>query len=311
MSLALVSLVLAGCGGSSVWNVNSHSPRAQYDGATLTYALPKGVVSISADFKDETLTLSSTRQVKAEPDFDAGRQVLSYRHSGLSSDDVTVEFDGVLLKKVASTTEDKTIDTVKALTGLLSEVKTTREALAQPAAKETEGQKKCRNMSLSHDFEITKASQPPRSQTKSFKDELTTCEITIKVEVEPIAGTVMYVHGYAPPIAMHGNYHGGCIYAVCFRLAQGYKITASASLTGETFNSPPMIFNVVAPSLDHYGYVQFNRRAFVSNSTALTFDNGILSSFESKNPSEVAGFFELPTELLKAAVVGVAFSAAK
>ena len=57
-------------------------------------------------------------------------------------------------------------------------------------------------------------------------------------------------------------------------------------------------FDVMAPSLK-LAFIRFNRRAFVANKTEIEFQNGIVSRFHAKNPSEVVGFLEFPTQVLK------------
>jgi hypothetical protein len=62
---------------------------------------------------------------------------------------------------------------------------------------------------------------------------------------------------------------------------------------------------ITAPHSTELGFVHFNRRRFVTNSTTLTFTNGMVSKFTAKDPSELVGFLSLPAELLKGAVIAV------
>jgi hypothetical protein len=124
----------------------------------------------------------------------------------------------------------------------------------------------------------------------------------------------MGVRGYARPIDEQNDPQTVCAnnYAFCFRLGRMYRVTATAYLKQEGVQKPLAeaaipAFNVIAPARDDFGYVRFDRRAFVKNKTALTFGaNGLVSGFSATNPSEVLGFFALPTAVAAGFAAGVA-----
>jgi hypothetical protein len=66
-----------------------------------------------------------------------------------------------------------------------------------------------------------------------------------------------------------------------------------------------LTFRVLAPS-QAIGFVRFNRRAFVINKTFITFgSNGLVNEFYASNPSEVVGFIQVPTELMKGVTAAI------
>lgn len=93
--------------------------------------------------------------------------------------------------------------------------------------------------------------------------------------------------------------------AVCFRTATGHELKITATLLRPR-TEPPLAETtetVVGPSPNNQGVLYFNRRAFVSNSTSATFNNGMLTKLTATDPSAALGALQLSTEILKSLTV--------
>lgn len=311
--LATAALVLGGC-GPSVWSLNNKEEvAAQFDGALVGYALASGVVQFSAAFTKDGLTLTSDQQVKAVPDFDH-QHVLAYNHHGLSNDDVSIELDGALLQQVSSTTEDKSVATIQAVNALLTQAAATQKAFTAMTLDLSEKLDKapptlpCTDMKVSRSLNVTHG-KPLKEilQQASAKDS--GCELHITIT--PAAPThTLGVVGF-PRDQRDNPTESYCDYAVCFRLAGAYHISAIAEVKqkGKSLATTTMEFDVLAPRPDKIGFVRFNRRAFVQNTTTIKWKNGIVSHFAAKNPSEVFGSISLPTAVLGTAALTAALVA--
>lgn len=310
-SLLSALVMLAGC-GPSIWTVTSKNDLPEnLDGAVLSYALASGEVQFSAAYNtkdDAPLSITSDQQVKAVPDYNH-MHALAYNHEGLSSDDITIDFDGALLKQLSSTTEDKSVATVQAVNALLTQAAATQKALQQadknkmttfsfnPEGKETPPPKPCTDMKVSRVAKVSYLGQgglAVQQQSQSGSE----CKLDIQIRVDKPTRT-FGVFGF-PRDSQDVPTEQQCDKAVCFRLAGTFHVTATAVMTqrGQTLGKTIMEFDVVAPRTDRIGFVRFNRRAFVQNTTTIQWTNGVVSHFAAKNPSEVLGFFSLPTALL-------------
>jgi hypothetical protein len=309
-SLLAALLILAGC-GPSIWTVSNKSDIPEnFDGALLSYALASGEVQFSAAFNpkdDAPLSITSDQAVKAVPDYNH-MHVLAYNHESLSSDDVSIDLDGPLLKQLSSTTEDKSVATILAVNALLTQTAATQKALQQadknkmtilslkPAEKEP-APKPCTDMKVSRTVNVSYRS-PKNLVVQQGSQAGSECKLTITIDVTKPTHTfgVSGFAGDAPEVPTEQQ----CDRAVCFRLASTYHITATAIMTQKntTLGRTAMEFDVIAPRPDRIGFVRFNRRAFVQNTTTIQWTNGVVSHFAAKNPSEVLGFFSLPTALL-------------
>lgn len=322
-------LLLLGCAGPVVQTLNKNAPLPENsDSAILSYAFAKGVLSVTAQYdKDKAFWISSDPNITALPDLNHVHK-LTYQHAGLSTDQVEIQLSNGILQKISSTSNDQTIDTVKALNALLTQVGVAKPTLQKLMVKEI--------------LRGGEPSPPPSSDVSNCQDKFSVtqvvditnrqlldspeirlagkCYITLKVE-PPRLTRVFDVTGY-PENQLDNPTEDFCDQAVCFRPTGAYtlNVTAQIFLNGkdkvavtikdEKGNPKEAKLNttiqVLAPSGGtRIGFVRFNRRAFVENSTTLTFNSGMLTGFQSKNPSEIAGFFSLPTEVLKSVVLTV------
>jgi hypothetical protein len=96
-----------------------------------------------------------------------------------------------------------------------------------------------------------------------------------------------------------------CNHAVCFRLTGGYQIVSKATLVGPDgpIYSVTSTQQILAPRQDAIGFVRFKRRLFVTNTTTISFQNGMIWQFKSSDPSEMVGFFALPGTLLQTSAI--------
>jgi hypothetical protein len=309
----LTALVLGGC-GPSIWSVNNKLEVAEnFDGALMSYALASGELQFSAAFTTKDgLTLTSDQQVKAVPDFNH-QHVLAYNHQGLSSDDVSIDLDGALLQQVSSTTEDKSVATILAVNALLTQAAATQKAIAHISINAVQDKEKppappptaCTDMKVSRGINVTY--QTPLNEVLQQRSAPGSgCELHITVKPS-VPKHTLGVFGF-PRDQQDNPTEEYCDHAVCFRLAGTYHIvaTATAKQNGKLLETTTMAFDVLAPRPDQIGFVRFNRRAFVQNTTTIQWKNGIVSHFAAKNPSEVFGFIGLPTALLGTAAVTAA-----
>lgn len=307
----LIGEVLSGC-GPAIWSVSNKSEVAEnFDGALISYALASGEVQFSATYtaKDQIVTLTSDQQVKAVPDFNH-EHILAYSHRDLSSDDVSVDLDGALLQQVSSTTEDKSVATIQAVNELLTQAAATRKAIETIKYRRPEEAEKppaCTDMKVSRDINVTY-----RTQLKEVTQQVSAagsgCELHITIRAsEPVH--TLGVYGF-PNDQRDNPTEERCDHAVCFRLAGKYHITATAEAKqpGKTPTKTTMEFDVLAPRPDQIGFVRFNRRAFVKNTTTIQWKNGIVSHFAATNPSEVLGSISLPTALFGTAAIAAALA---
>lgn len=314
----LVCAGLAGCNSAVLWSAPQGSPTPR-DGATLSYFLPQGITTVTAAYTADTrlLVITVEPQIRAVPDF-AFPLSLAYSHNALSSDEVDVLIKNGLLTSVSSKTEDKTVEALQGVNLLLQQIAAVQAALAPPpetspsaaaAAVPTlavgvPDAKPCTNLKTSMTVNVTyqRADEPVVQQASAG------CRLFLHVTVSQI-GVPLDVGAYPDPGETSEN--TVCRQAVCFRLAGGFRLDVVASVSPipaglDGALTQKSSVELLAPLADRGGFVRFNRRAFVANSTTIAFDNGMLSQFKSTDPSEIVGFLKLPLEILKAVPLVVA-----
>jgi len=286
----------------------------RFDGALLSYFLARAEVTAIATYSKANKQLTvSLDPVKAYPDF-RHKQVLRYSHGPLSTDEIEIEIDNGLLKKVSSSTSDQTIAAVQAVNALLNQVVATASAIEKSQEKSLltlkEGQevpKDCNeDIKVSAVKDVTYNDNPQRNLPEKLA---TDCIIKLHLRVIPKGSIGIAGYPKGPDDQPSADI---CDRAVCFRLSGAYTIVASAALfRREGDGSPKMVAEahaeVIAPQARDVGFVRFERRRFVNNKVALTFTNGVVSGFKATDPSEVVGFLTLPTEILKGVAIAVQF----
>jgi hypothetical protein len=311
----------------------------RFDGALIQYYLARGEVKATASYdeKSKLLSVSVERQVTAYPDFRIGPLTLSYEHAELSADEVTVQLDGGLLKKVSSKTSDQTVAAVQALNALLGQVGSLQTAIAKskagsskPSALPTCDQ----SMKVTLTIDVTNEEMGEPFVEKGHH----TCSIKLSATVTykgkaqgfddrntlGIAGFPKDESDLKAKIVWHevkGKAKRGefvCREGICFRMTAGYTLIVRGEIQykviengkekykrHEDFEPFTVRADVMAPHKSRLGVVRFNRRKFVTNETSISFANGLVSEFSAKDPSEVVGFLQLPTEILKGVVLTV------
>jgi hypothetical protein len=311
IAVVVLALLLSGCGGAVVWTETpSGPPRGDIDGAVLTYALAEGHVSIQAQLKSGDLSLTTDQKVVGQADPQHMYQLI-YNHSGISLDDISIQLNAGLVTSITTTTTDQTVQIIQGVTSLISQVSATQAAIAK-AAKPLIApavSPPCDDMQVTYVRNITHND----GETFVTQPGTTGCTVQFTVHQILVSRLPLGVRGFAAPDENGVPVADVCSndYVFCFRLGSIYRITVSAVVVknrtpiGTSISLPP--FTVAAPDASKLGFVRFDRRAFVANKTAVTFDGtGLLSSFAATNPSEVLGF----TTLSAAIAAGVAAAVA-
>lgn len=301
-------ICLVGC-GPVFWTVDSAAPIPDsLDGALLSYTLAQGEVTFSVSYTDSTqvLSLTSDQVVTGKPDY-ARAYVLAYSHNAFSSDDITVDFKSGLITKISASTQDQTITAIQTATALLTQIAATQTALSTTPSKGTKvaadvTAPKCGDIKAQNVFDVTHG--VPHFSYTQFGNA--TCEIKITVVRDPTPLRILGIAGFPTGPLDHPD-KASCNFAVCFRIGGAYHLRAVARIQqiykGKILldqSTEPLDFTVLAPVEDAIGFIRFNRRAFVQNKASISFDStGLVSEFTATNPSEIVGWLQLPSELLK------------
>jgi hypothetical protein len=125
---ALGILSVAGCGPVIQTLSVGQGIAESFDGAMISYAFARGELSVTASYSKGILSISSDPQITAKADLNH-QHTLVYQHGGLSIDEVDIQLDGAILKKVSSTTTDQSITALQAANTLLGQIATTQTTL--------------------------------------------------------------------------------------------------------------------------------------------------------------------------------------
>ncbi len=306
-----LSLLISACaGGTSVESRKSISELGKdFDGFYLSYYLSKGHINASLTYtksKGEFL-LNIDETAKVKPDFDFKYHIV-YSHHGLAHDVVTAETSNGLLKTVSSTTKDETVTFVENLNKVATQagelIKAVQPTFIPPTDVPTQPPEECPGTAhKAVNIELTNWRGPEKPYLQKDAGncviEITKLSVGLFDRLDAAA--------FQPP----ENYTDTeisdpfdvCKSSVCFRLTGAYKVRIEADVrnvkTGQILGSVEKTVELLAPAPHKLGYVRFNRRAFVQNKTVMKFENGMLSSLEVDDPSEIVGFLLLPTEVLK------------
>jgi hypothetical protein len=312
IAVVVLAFLLSGCGSAVVWTETpSGPPRGDIDGAVLTYALAEGHVSIQAQLKSGDLSLTTDQKVVGQADPRHMYQLI-YNHSRISLDDISIQLNAGLVTSITTTTTDQTVQIIQGVTSLLSQVSATQAAIAKAAKTELAPPvtPPCADMQVTYVRNITHDD----GETFVTQSGTTGCTIQFTVDQILVSRLPLGVRGFAAPDENGVPVADVCRndYVFCFRLGSMYRIRVSAvvvkdrtPIKGTSVSLAP--FTVAGPDASQLGFVRFNRRAFVANKTAVTFDGtGLLSGFAATNPSEVLGFIALPTAIAAGVAAAVA-----
>jgi hypothetical protein len=317
-----VALVLAGCQGVVVETAGDQTPAD--GGFFLPYYFARGELGFTASYAmaTRTLTLVADSQIKVVPDFDQ-KYALRYSHAGMSSDQIEMQIENGLLKSVSSTSQDQTVAVAQATNAILSQLVALQKAQDEAAKEDSSGRKAgrvlqgpdagsrtakaadqdinaiCGGVDLVTSRVANVTYQTGHGGHVVTKSSPNGCKIAIGFEFSPVTRSWTEADRTARST---DDVRQVCGRSVCFRATGEFRITATATLKGP--DGGPLgepvaaTIELLAPIASRIGYVAFTRRAFVTNTTTVTFTNGMITGFKSTDPSELVGFLSLPKELI-------------
>jgi hypothetical protein len=339
---ASIASLNSGCVGGQVIEGTVTTPlEKSFDGAYLNYFLPRGEFIAKAAYDPQSETITITPDTKTVPDL-AHKETVLYRHNDMSNDVVTIELEANgLLKSISTTTTDQSKEVVKAIADVAQQFGTLRSALEtsnlkisntitadKPAgAPDKEPPPPtCSKMSVIATYDLTYGKTAGRHRpTNAITTRATpgagdtrnpmpleSCTLTVNiVDLSPqdkspaLPRVSLDAAAYPATAFQHEDNPKGCpVNAVCFRTATGreLKIVATLDRPRVASSRAETVETIVAP--DRYqGVAYFNRRAFVTNSTSITFSNGMLTKLTATDPSAALGALQLSTEILKSFTV--------
>jgi hypothetical protein len=253
---------------------------------------------------------------------------LSYTHAQMSDDVIDIALtQGSMLKKVSSDTSDQTVKAIEAFNGLLAEIPALQKALAPAQGSRAPA------MAAAKVFEFkpvqteckTKVSAPAminlsQDVAKDFDGNPDTagCFVRIHEQIEELGNRADSPLFNAAQTAVDAA--DPCDEAVCFPLARPVRLKITATLMSQGPQGPVKArvggttvelersYLLVVPRYaegDPVGYVKFTREAFVDNKTSISFDSGLVSEFQSTDPSPISGTFTAASDVLKSVVLTV------
>ncbi|MGE0007836.1 MAG: hypothetical protein AB7S92_19925 [Parvibaculaceae bacterium] len=332
VSAAAISMCCWGCGGQVLEQVGRPAPGdIRRANAVMEYFLPKGIVRVTASYagaanKPKTLGVQ-INPIEIVPDA-SKKFALVYSRAGLSTDEIDIQTENGLLKVASSTSTDQFPEALKSVAPILTQVNALDAAMKINADVPSNGLGDCKNdLFITKSLDLTnKHIEVPYDaagkEIKEATDEVCSLSLEIKRKVlDPIgllrANATQRGDAQSDPV--------GCERVVCFRPTALFRLEVTARLRVRNLPKDGVIYKttlvpgrneplvaraeaeVLAPVGELTGYVRFDRRAFVKNSTTATFSKGMLSGLKSSDPSEVVGFLSVPLEVLKTLTIAVVF----
>lgn len=278
LSLA-ASTLLAGCGAGSRAVIST----LQYPGAPalvsgIPYALPRGVVTITAE-RDAAgkVTITPVARFLPDPNY---RYVASLTEGPFHDDKVVLQTTDGLLTSATSTVVDRNVDILKQVIAIITQVvqigaadRGAGDAPALPALR------------LSFDVDpfdpagVAEVNQAFRASG---------LPLTISFE-NPASPTPLLPVPGAP-----ASFQNECVFSLCFRSLR--TVVLEGRLNGR------MVLRQELPLPDPnslFGY-DIVRDACVTNITNLTFTQGVLTKVDVDAKSEVLGCLSIPLEIARA-----------
>lgn len=294
-----------------------------FDGGYISYFLPKGIVTVTAEFnKDKVLTLAIGKP-EIVPDFKQHFHLI-YNHAGLGTDSIKIETDNGLLASVSSNPVDQTIDLVKGVASVLQQFQVTQAAIEKAAVKSAPKMELAPGKARPEDtvtcgsplktvttVDMTNGGREVGPAELIWGDD---CELHLEIVGKALVDR-LDARMYPRPGESRGEVLGldACNRVVCFRLAGAYTLTATASIVSRKTHKPYVVgekkFEItaksefLAPMRQSVGYIRFDRRSFATHKTTATFKSGMLTAIEATDSSQLVGFLSLPLELLKAVTI--------
>lgn len=243
------------------------------DGAS--YFLPRGVVDITISRDKDGNHSMTVSNVTFLPDPNHFYRI-DYNDSIFSTDVVTIQTTSTgLLLSVATKTTDEAGALVKKVVELATEAaKAAVIALREPPGLEPKP------------FKITLTIDPTDPKQKELVNKtLGSKGGNLSFSVSPLSS-----------ILVDKTNKMKCLSGICYRPAIPYllKLSDSDTVVAQTL--------VLLPNDAIIASIDVNRRAFIANTTNITFSNGMLTKLELDKPSEAVGFMGIPIDVAKAIV---------
>lgn len=300
--------ILSSCGGTVIESSPTPMERTdQRDKAPMGYYLPRAEIPMIVTFIESkgAIILAYDQTPKIVPDTDFGPLYLYYKHAGLSSENVTLSVgqDG-LLKKVSSTSVGQTVEAIKGVNDIITQVSNLRAAAshAEPLA----ATPKCEGVSA----RITVGINPRQKAAKVQPlTQVEGCRFTASQTITPVDGRPGSAENAllatAVPLRNSTELKDKCAGKVCFRTQRAYRVQTTITFSGSGVNNSLKVgdFVVMAPDPSLIGFIQFDRGVFASKTMTAEFTDGILTSFSADNASEIVGFLAVPAAALTTATL--------
>jgi hypothetical protein len=306
------TLACVGCGGP-VLQTEPQTDLGRIEGGFLEYFFPRGEVTVTADYTAKSGQLIMQIEPKIMPDF-AARHRIYYTHAGISKDAVSIQLENNgLLKLVSSTTTDQTLQLAQGINAILAQFQATQAAAEAAHLTDAGAAPGAKSYTVPPcDYDVKSIKVVDITNRVVLRKPVATfapCKIEIKVtpRIKDLHALKTLNAKFSPK---PGESLGKplCEEVICFRLAGAYHIDVTACLTanGTPVRAAGSKEEVCVSSTAEFlaptyrtGFIRFNRRAFVENTTKATFNNGLLTGIESTDPNELVGFLSIPSEILK------------
>ncbi|MGX8010096.1 hypothetical protein ACVDG8_014585 [Mesorhizobium sp. ORM8.1] len=315
LAVAVVALAigpLAGCGGEVFKSQQSMAISDKIDGAVIRYYLPKAQLHFTASYAPAAGTgdkatpaalsiASATTAPEIVPDT-TRPYYLSYSHAGLSDDTVDITWtSGTMLQKLSSESSDQTLKAVEAFNTLLGQVATTQKAVETLHAESSVAGGCPNSLSSTEVVNLSDGTQRWLDGTTYSKDKRSGCSLVLSAVVTRMGAPATFFASHN----LDRQVGDPCAGRICFPMAQEVMVDVTAKVDGLEGLTAHKQIEFSVPSASARGYVAFSRRAFVDNKTSIQFANGLLSEFQSTDPSVVAGTITLATDVLKSVALTV------
>jgi hypothetical protein len=302
-SALLISLLASSCGGVVLSSKPLATPTD--DPAFLNYGLPRAKLVLAVkqslnkttDFCDLSVTSEKLVFVR-DPDPKFNYRLIQH-NEWFTSDTLTVETDGAgLLKAINATSENKAVDILRQGLDLSTQVVKATDVKgpgASPCPSESFNYVLDPENDLGPDSELNKALG--RFKLRATIRPLETVSDAVKecdgCRIDETRGDGIYyrvLRSYSLDVETFdvGTEEAGQA-AVCALAPANCKIKMR-TLTSIVF---------AAPDAKRTYFMPLRRKWFVKFDAKLTFDRGVLTKFESANPSQALAALQLPGDVIK------------
>lgn len=254
-------------------NSNAQSNNKPHNNASGSSNNKPAPGAITAQLPTVTLSINKVQYVP-DPRF---QYSVNINHDALFDDDISVSVDtNDLLKSVNSTTTDQTPQIIEKIAEAPVQVLTAGRAPA--LISKTKKQ-----------FDIEYSLDPTsQQQVRTLNNLLGTLSPRIQFTANPVISP-----------SQHRKRLPRCSINICFRTAMPYTLEL------RTLGQSSVVLArtiVVLPNKNAVAQIPVTRAPFVKKTVQLQFTNGMLTSVNVSNPSEVKAFVEIPITVAKSIV---------